>query len=85
VSNLGYIDSNGHYIRGKDKSMGFDVNTQFKDWSHDNQRKRLNADIVQPYLSDGSANPEFVGVYRGEVADRYYNRDQQDKADRKLS
>lgn len=82
---IGYIDSNGKYKHGKpEKPMTHDVSSQFKDWSHDNQRKRMNGDIIQPYI-DGQPNREFIEVYRGEVADKYFNREQQDKADRELS
>lgn len=81
---IGYIGSDGKYHKGKDVPMAHDVSSQFKDWSHDNQRKRMNGDIIQPYIN-GKPNREFVEVYRGEVADGYFSREEQDKADRELS
>lgn len=80
----GYINSNGKYIRGRDKNLSSDVSDQFKSWNHDNQRKRFSGDIVQPYTLDGKPNPEFIRIHRGEVADKYFNREQQDQADRNL-
>lgn len=80
---IGHIGADGKYVRGKDVSMGHDVSTQYRQWSHDNQRKRMSADVVQPY-KNGKPNREFVEVYRGEVADKYFDRAQQDKADRDL-
>ena len=80
---VGHINESGEYVKGKDKPMPKDINSQFRDWSHDNQRKRLSGDIVQPRIA-GKVNPEFVRVYRGEIADSYFTREQQDKADRQL-
>lgn len=80
---IGHINDQGHYVHGQDEPMGHDVSSQYKTWSHDNQRKIFHGDIVQPYI-DGQPNPDFVGVYRGEVAERYFNQEQIDKADRNL-
>lgn len=82
---IGYIDADGKYKREKDKPMTTDVASQYKDWNHDNQRKRFGGDIVQPYTNEGKPNPEFVSVYRGEVAANYFTQSQIDEADRKLS
>ena len=81
---MGYIDSNGQYRKGEpDTPMAHDVSSQWKSWSHMEQKKRFGADIIQPFIN-GEVNREFVEVYRGEVADRYYTKEQQDAADRKL-
>lgn len=82
---LGYVDANGKYKRGKDVPMPTGVSSQVKAWSHDNQRKRYGGDIVQPYTNEGKPNREFIEVYRGEVAANYFNQQQIDEADRKLS
>jgi hypothetical protein len=84
VRPVGYIGADGKYHRGAtDTPTAHDVSSQYKDWSHDNQRRRFHGDIVQPYVN-GKPNPEFVKVYRGEVADKYFTQEQQDKADREL-
>jgi len=80
----GFIDESGHYVRGKDKAMPHDINSQHRAWSHDNQRKRLGADIIQPYTSDGKPSREFINTYRGEVASKYFSQAEIDKADRQL-
>jgi hypothetical protein len=80
---MGYIDENGKYIRGQHKSLPHDISPQYKQWSHEDQRRRFAGDIVQPYIN-GKPNPEFVSVYRGEVAKKYFSQEQIDKADRNL-
>lgn len=81
----GYIDANGKYHKGIDVPLPHDVDTQFKQWSHNDQRKRMAADISQPYTSDGKPNPEFIDIYRGDVASKYFKQADIDAADRKLS
>lgn len=81
---IGYIGADGKYRRGhQDVHLGHDISTQYKDWSHNDQRRRFSADIQQPYIN-GKPNPEFVKVYRGEVADTYFKQKQIDDADRDL-
>lgn len=79
----GYIDENGKYVKDKSPTLANDVSSQYKDWSHDDQRRRYRGDIVQPYI-DGKPNPEFVSIYRGDVAKNYFKQDQIDAADRDL-
>ena len=79
---IGHIDENGNYVEGKNL-MPHDVSSQYKSWNHDDQKHRFAVDIVQPFV-DGKPNPEFVSVYRGDVANRYFNQEQVDKADRNL-
>lgn len=81
---LGYIDDNGRYVKGVPKHLVADVSSQYKEWNHDDQRRRYSGDIIQPYTADGKPNPEFVNVYRGEVASNYFNQEQIDAADRNL-
>lgn len=84
MKTVGYIDADGTYHRGEpDKPLGHDVSSQYKAWSHDNQRRRLHADIVQPYIN-GKPNREFIEVYRGEVASKYFSQEQIDTAERNL-
>lgn len=82
---IGFVDEHGKYVKGKKNTLQNDVSSQYKDWNHDNQRKRLNADIVQPYTNTGQPSREFIEVYRGDVANNYFSQEQIDKADRNLS
>lgn len=80
----GYIDERGVYRRGeRDMPLPHDVSSQYKDWSHDDQRRRMNADILQPYVN-GKPNREFIEVYRGEVASKYFSQEQIDQTERRL-
>ena len=82
MSDLGFINDRGEYIEGEDKPLGFDVSSQYKSWSHDNQRKRFGRDVLQPW-SKGEPNPEFVSSYP-EESKRYFSQDQINKAERNL-
>lgn len=82
---MSYIDADGKYHRGEDKNLSADVSSQYRSWSHDNQRKRMGADIAQPYNSDGTPNRDFIDIYKGEVADKYFSQKQQDDTMRKMS
>lgn len=39
------------------------VGSQLQSYSLESQAKRHDMDLIQPYLSDGSANPDFVKYY----------------------
>lgn len=81
---IGYIGADGKYHRGeKDRPMTHDISSQYKAWSHDDQRRRFHGDILQPFV-DGKPNPEFVRVYHGEVASNYFDQQQIDQAERNL-
>lgn len=81
---VGYIDNSGNYHKGKDVPMPHDVDTQWKSWSHMEQKKRHAKDIIQPYES-GKINREFVQAYDGEIAENYFTKEQIKKAERSLS
>jgi hypothetical protein len=80
---MGYVNSRGDYVKGTYKPEGNEMSSQAKAYSHMMQRKVFGADIVQPHVN-GQPNREFIEVYRGEVADKYFTREQIDKADRQL-
>lgn len=80
----GYIGADGKYHRGSPStSLASDVSSQYKGWSHDDQRHRFSGDIVQPFI-DGKPNREFVQIYREDNAGDYFSQEQIDKADRNL-
>ena len=80
----GYVNEYGKYIRGEDKPMPSDVDTQYRSYSHSDQRKRFAKDIIQPY-KDGKPNREFVQAYDGELAQRYFTKEQIKQSERSLS
>lgn len=82
MAGLGYIDDRGIYHHGETKPLSHDVNSQFRSWSHDNQRKRFGRDIIQPYVGN-NPNPEFIRSYP-EEAKRYFSLDQIKQAERNL-
>lgn len=82
MSDLGYLNEQGEYIEGKDKPMGFDVSSQYKGWSHDNQRKRFQKDITQPW-DYGEPSREFIEAFP-EEAKHYFTDEQRHAAERKL-
>jgi hypothetical protein len=84
MKTVGYIDDNGTYHAGHDNPMPHDVDSQYRSWSHMEQRKRHSRDIIQPY-DHGEINREFVQSYDGEVAERYFSKEEISKAERKLS
>jgi hypothetical protein len=82
MSDLGYINSSGEYVEGKDKPMGFDISSQYKSWSRDNQRKRFQKDITQPW-KNGEPSREFIEAFP-EESKRYFTDSQRHKAERNL-
>lgn len=83
MKTTGYIDQNGRYIRGVDKSLGHDINPTYKEYSHEIGRKEYAKEIIQPHAG-GKPNPEFVRNYP-EVSKEYWSQEQIDQAERKLS
>jgi len=82
MSTTGYIDAEGHYIRGKDKNMGFDVNSTHKEWRHDLERKQFAKEIIQPYKG-GKANRDFIINYP-EESKKYFSQDVIERVTREL-
>jgi hypothetical protein len=82
---IGYIDADGKYVKGKKApaSLSNDVSSMYKQWDHDDQRRRFSGDLVQPYV-DGKPNREFVDIYRDDTAKDYFSQEQIDAADRNL-
>lgn len=84
MKTVGYIGADGAYHRGEDVPMPHDVDMQYRNWSHTEQRKRHSKDILQPYES-GKVNREFIQSYDGEIAQRYFTKEQIIKSERSLS
>lgn len=82
MSSTGYIDAQGHYIRGDDKPMGYDINPTHKEWRHDLERKIYSKDIIQPY-KNGKPNKEFIDNYP-EESKEYFTPDTIEKLRREL-
>lgn len=60
---LGYI-KNGKYYKGAwDKITVSAAFSLVKAQDHDDQRFMHQAELVQPYLPDGTVNPEFTELY----------------------
>ena len=83
-TSTGYINEYGIYIKGEDKPMPNDIDSQYKSYSHTDQRKRFSKDIIQPY-QDGKPNRDFVQAYDGELAERYFTKEQIKQSERSLS
>lgn len=79
---IGYIDENGVYRREKDRPMLHDISSQWKDWSHMEQRKRFSKDIIQPWVH-GKPNREFIDSYP-EESKTYFKPEQIARAERDL-
>lgn len=80
----GYIGEDGIYHKGIDKPMPSDVDMQYRDWSHSEQRKRHSKDITQPY-KNGEPNRDFVLAYEGDATEVYFTKEQIRKSERSLS
>jgi hypothetical protein len=80
---IGHINAQGQYVKGK-KAMGHDVSSQWKSWSHENQRKRFDGDLLQPFNSDGTPSREFIATYPKDVTEKYFKPEQIEKAERDL-
>lgn len=61
---IGYL-KDGEYHTGKPDLSKMQKTQQatYKAWDHDKQRFDHKADILQPRLSNGQPNPEFIQVY----------------------
>ena len=77
VKSRGYINSQGKYIKGEDKAMPHDVNSTYKEYSHDIGRKEHHIEIIQPH-KDGKPNRDFVDAYP-EYSKKYFSQEQIDK------
>lgn len=82
MKSAGYIGEDGHYVKGKDKPMGYDVNPTHKEWRHDLERKQFSKEIIQPY-KNGKANRDFIVNYP-EESKKYFSRDVIERVEREL-
>lgn len=82
MKTTGYINAKGEYVRGKDKSLGFDVTSTHKEWRHDLERKKFSKEIIQPYKS-GKANREFIINYP-EESKKYFSQEVIERITREL-
>ena len=82
MKTTGYIGADGHYHKGDDKAMGFDVNPTHKEWRHDMERKEFAKEIIQPY-KNGKANREFIVNYP-EESKKYFSNDVIERITREL-
>jgi hypothetical protein len=82
MKTTGYIGPDGRYVKGEDKSMGFDVNPTHKEWRHDMERKQFAKEIIQPF-KNGKANKEFIDNYP-EESKKYFTEDVIKKLTREL-
>lgn len=83
MKTVGYVDQSGHYVRGEDKSLTWDVNSMHKEYEHDFERKKFAREIIQPRIN-GQPNPEFVTAYAS-YSKKYFSTEEIDKAQRSLS
>lgn len=83
-NSVGFVDEYGKYIKGEDKPMPSGIDNQFKSWSHAIQRKEHAKDIIQPHIGQ-DPNRDFIQAYDGEVAEKYFTKEQIRKAERSLS
>lgn len=79
----GYINEEGKYVKGEDKPLPHDVSPLYKQYTHDDQKRRHAGDIVQPFV-DGKPNREFVQIYKDDNVRDYFNQAQIDTAERDL-
>lgn len=71
---MGYIDANGVYHH-ENVTMAEVVPRKTSVWKeadHDRQRADHAAELVQPRLSNGQPNPEFIRLYPDEARDTYH-------------
>lgn len=57
---------NGKYYKDPSKAPAQAqavVGSQLQSYSLESQAKKHDMDLIQPYLSDGSPNPEFIKYY----------------------
>lgn len=81
---IGYIDEKGIYRRGERKHQIDGVSSQYKAWSHMEQRKRFQKEIVQPYYH-GKPNREFIESYPAEQVRQFFSEDQIRETERRLN
>lgn len=69
---VGYIDGSGHYHPGqKSPRANLEASSQYKSWSHDQQRADRRYELIQPWTKDGKPNPEFREMYPDESKNYY--------------
>lgn len=66
MKSTGFIGKDGKYHRGS-QPVGEANSSLYKSWDHDRQRREHARDIIQPYLPNGSINPEFEMEYPEEA------------------
>jgi hypothetical protein len=82
MSTTGYIGPDGKYVRGENKKMPYDVNSTYKEYSHDIGRKEYSREIIQPHES-GKPNKKFIEAYP-EYSKEYWDQETIDKTLREL-
>lgn len=65
---------NGVYYPGSDKSKPVIMNSQYKAWNQDEQRRTHARDIIQMHRN-GKPNPAFIREYSEEAA-RVFNQEE---------
>lgn len=71
---MGYIDASGQYHR-ENATMDAALPQRTSVWKqadHDRQRADHAAELVQPRLSNGQPNPEFIRLYPDEAKNTYH-------------
>lgn len=70
---MGFIGADGKYYSGQPKMAAMVPNrtTVWKQSDHDRQRREHKAELIRPYLADGSPNPEFIKLYPEESKNTY--------------
>lgn len=61
---------NGKYYKNPEdapSSTKAVVGSQLQSYNLESQAKKHDMDLIQPYLSDGSPNPEFIKYYPAEA------------------
>lgn len=61
---------NGKYYKNPDdapKQAQASVGRQLQSYGLESQAKKHDMDLIQPYLPDGSVNPEFIKYYPKEA------------------
>ena len=75
---MGYIDENGKYHAGEDKSLIEERGSTYRDWHQGIERKIYAKEIIQPRVK-GRPNPQFIKAYP-EYSHKYFTQEEIDKA-----
>ena len=61
---------NGKYYKNAEdapKQAQAVISSQVASWSRSNTAQRFDRELIQPYLSDGTPNPDFIKYYPKEA------------------